>query len=74
MSLVIDKKYTGTQIKNIRSNLDITQKEFSCMTSINANRISLFERGKTMPKLEELIIICNVFNKVLDDMVSYKFK
>lgn len=74
MNVVIDTCYTGSQIKKICDELTISEESFSKKTSISIDKIFSFEKGLEMPSIEELIIICNIFGKKFDDMISYEIK
>ena len=74
MDVLIDVSYIGKEIEKIRNELNISVENFSEKTSIPVKKLFSFEAGLKMPSIEELIIICNVFSKKFDDMISYEIK
>lgn len=46
--------------------------DLSLMTGIAKNNLINYESGKRQISIEEVIILCNLFNVKIDDFVSYQ--
>lgn len=56
-------------IKNIRINWQITQKQFADAIGVSVNTVGNWERGLAVPKLQEFIKICKRFDVTADEMI-----
>lgn len=53
-------KVLGTQIRERRKALKITQKELADLSGISINTVVAVERGQGDPKISTYLAICNV--------------
>ncbi|MCC8152346.1 MAG: helix-turn-helix domain-containing protein [Lachnospiraceae bacterium] len=49
ISVVPVKKYTGSEIKQIRHSVGMTQKAFSCYLGVSEKTVEAWESGKNQP-------------------------
>ena len=64
----------GKRLEEIRKNLNITQKEISRLTGIDAVTIRRIEYGKVVPKLDTLEILSPIFKKdLISLLIQYRF-
>ena len=56
----------GNRIKEIRIENNLTQKEFGEILSVSQDTISLWERGKSLPTTEFLILLSKKFSISVD--------
>ena len=66
----ISKIYIGNRISYLRKKNNIKGKEFSSLLNVSTRTISLWEDGKTIPNLRNIVNICNLFHASLDSFVS----
>lgn len=52
----------GKRLRELRSHLDISQKEFAKRCGVTASFISELEKGKTKPSFDLLIKFCGLFD------------
>jgi transcriptional regulator with XRE-family HTH domain len=57
-------------LKEIRENAGLTQEQFAETLAISRQAVSKWERGVTMPDIENLMYISNIFNVSLDSIVK----
>lgn len=60
----------GATIENRRNERGITYAELSRRTNVNEDMISRFCRGISMPKGDQLIVICRELNLEVDDFFA----
>ncbi|MEI6387632.1 MAG: helix-turn-helix domain-containing protein [Spirochaetota bacterium] len=60
----------GTELKNRRSALDLTQTEFGKMLGLSQVTIANYERGTRFPKKETLLDIARIFDVSLDVLLK----
>lgn len=62
------------EIRNIRKNLNLTQKDISFLSGVNVDTLSKIENGKVIPKQETLDILSMVLKKDLNTiLLKYRF-
>lgn len=62
----------GNNIRNLREDLDMTQKELSSMIGLTPKMISFYENNQRTPPLDILIKLASIFNVTLDELVNFK--
>lgn len=60
----------GSRIMQRRKQLHIKQSELAEMLGVSDNQISNIENGKSFPKLNNFILICNILNCNADYLLS----
>lgn len=60
----------GERLKKIRIQNGITQEELSLQLYLTRQTISKWETGKSLPDIENLILLCQFYNISLDDLVG----
>lgn len=67
-----DKKKTGQVIRTLRIQNQLTEEDIhSLFPSASIKRIRAWEKGKSMPSLQETIFLCNLFNISMDELIHY---
>lgn len=56
----------SVRIKEIRTERNLTQKEFGDILSVSQDTVSLWEKGKSVPTTEFVISICKKFGLSAD--------
>lgn len=64
----------GEMIKEIRENAGLSQEQFAEKLAISRQAISKWERGKTLPDIENIMYISDIFNVSLDTIVKGDIK
>ena len=59
-------------IKNLRKNLNLTQKELAAKLNINKSVMNKYENGLVEPSIENLKRIADFFNVSIDSLVEHK--
>lgn len=72
MRVIINNKEIGNNIKELREKNNNSLDDLSLMTGIAKNNLINYESGKRQISIEEVIILCNLFNVKIDDFVSYQ--
>lgn len=72
MRVIINNKEIGNNIKILREKNNNSLDDLSLMTGIAKNNLINYESGKRQISIEEVIILCNLFNVKIDDFVSYQ--
>lgn len=54
------------RIKEIRTERNLTQKEFGDILSVSQDTVSLWEKGKSVPTTEFVVSICKKFGLSAD--------
>ena len=57
-------------LKEVRENAGLTQEQFAEKLAISRQAVSKWERGVTMPDIENLMYISNIFNVSLDTIIK----
>ena len=60
----------GSRIMQRRKQLRIKQSELAEMLGVSDNQISNIENGKSFPKLNNFILLCNILNCNADYLLS----
>ena len=63
-------KNYGTEIKNHRETLGISQLELAKKTGISHQNISRWESGKALPNIDFCVKLADFFGVSLDDLVG----
>ena len=58
------------RLKEIREELNISQKEFAKKLNVSPTNIYNYENGRTEPSIEILIQICNLLNVTADYLIG----
>ena len=72
MRVIINNKEIGNNIKELRGKNNNSLDDLSLMTGIAKNNLINYESGKRQISIEEVIILCNLFNVKIDDFISYQ--
>ena len=72
MRVIINNKEIGNNIKELRGKNNNSLDDLSLMTGIAKNNLINYESGKRQISIEEVIILCNLFNVKIDDFVYYQ--
>ncbi len=60
----------GKRLKQKRISLKLTQDEFAKSLYISRQTISNWENGKTLPDIDSLILISNIYDISLDELIK----
>lgn len=63
---------TGKRIRELRNEYRLTQVELGGILSVSQDTVSLWEKGKSLPSAEYVIIICKKFNVSADYLLGLK--
>ena len=63
-------KTIGERIKEIRNESKLNQSEFGKSISVSQDTISLWEKGKSLPNTEYVILICKRYNVSADYLLG----
>lgn len=67
---MINMTETGLNIANLRKERGLTVKQVQDALGFrNKNAIFKWQRGETLPTLDNLVILANLFNVTLDEIV-----
>ena len=67
---MIDMQATGRNIADMRKARGITVHDIQCRMGFNTNQaIFKWQRGDTMPKIENLVILADMFHVKIDDII-----
>ena len=64
------KNIIGERIKEIRNDNKLNQSEFGKRLSVSQDTISLWEKGKSLPSTEYVILICKTYNISADYLLG----
>lgn len=64
-------KSVGKNIRRLRKRKDLLQRDLARLLNVSQNAISLYEKGKREPGIENLIKLCDIFDVSLDYLVGY---
>ena len=71
----IDKKATGQHINFLRENAGFSVKKLADLLEFESDQaIYNWQQGRSLPSLEHLFILSNLFNKDIEDIVLLKNK
>lgn len=59
----------GTQIKKIRTNLELTQEQLAQKLNVSRQTISSWENNRNLPDLQMVVQIAQTFNLSLDQLI-----
>lgn len=72
---VIDMEATGNHIKKLRKKANFSVKELKEILGFEAvQTIYQWEKGKSLPSLENLFLLSNLFKKEINEIVLIKNK
>lgn len=60
-------------LKNIRKEQKIGQKELADKLSVSAKTVSHWETGYTEPSINQLIMLADIFEITIDELVERKY-
>ena len=67
---IIDMQATGKNIVNMRKARGITVHDIQCKMGFNTNQaIYKWQRGDTMPTIDNLVILADMFHVKIDDII-----
>ena len=62
----------SVRIKEIRTERNLTQKEFGDILSVSQDTVSLWEKGKSVPTTEFVVSICKKFGLSADYVLGWE--
>lgn len=68
----IDKKLVGDRIKRRRKAAGLTQEALSELIDLSKNHLSNIERGRYLPTIETLLLICDILGQTPDYYLTGK--
>lgn len=63
-------KECANRIKDLRLENNLTQAEFGNLISVSQDTVSLWEKGKSLPATEYVILICKTFKISADYLLG----
>lgn len=66
----IDRKLFGQNLKEIRNDLGLTQKEFCEQLTIKQSRLGAVEEGRTELRISDLFQIYKIYGITFDELVK----
>ena len=67
---IIDMQATGKNIANMRKARGITVQDIQCRMGFNTNQaIYKWQRGESIPNIENLVILADMFHTKIDDII-----
>ena len=66
---MINAAATGRNIANLRKDRGLTVRQVQEALCINRQTVFKWQRGDTLPTLDNLVILADLFNVKLDDIV-----
>ncbi len=60
----------GERIKELRTEKRLSQKELGNLLSVSQDTISLWEKGKSLPAVEYVIALCEIFSVSADYLLG----
>ena len=66
---IIDMKATGANIKQIRMKAGMTIDNVADRCGISKNSVCKWQRGDTMPTIDNFVVLAAVFGVGIDDIV-----
>ena len=66
----MEKLNIGKTIKELRQEKNLTQSELAKMLYLSQDTISLWERDKSLPDLNAVVALCNIFNISADYLLG----
>ena len=67
---VIDMKKTGENIKAMRKANNISVKDIVMNTGVSERAVFKWQQGKSVPTIDNLIILAVMFNVTIDQIVA----
>ena len=67
---VIDMKRTGENIKVFRKAADVSVKDIVKNTGVSERAVFKWQQGKSLPTIDNLIILAVMFNVTIDQIVA----
>ena len=72
MSMSLDKKFIGRQIRLRRQEQNISQEKLSELIDISPRHMCTIENGKSFPSIDTLVKIAEILNLDLNDFFRLK--
>lgn len=69
-SIRLDTKATGAKIKQLRTENHIKVSELAEMLSSSENAIFKWQRGDSVPTIDNLIVLSVIFNTPIDEIIQ----
>lgn len=66
---VIDMTATGQKIKQMRTQAGMTIKDMQEMTGVSASAVTKWQRGESMPSIDNLVIMASAWSVKIDDII-----
>ncbi|HIV00596.1 MAG TPA: helix-turn-helix transcriptional regulator [Candidatus Stercoripulliclostridium merdipullorum] len=64
--------YVCTRIRELRLEAGLSQEAFGKLLFVSQDTVSLWENGRSLPGVEYIIKICNLFQVSADDLLGLK--
>ena len=65
----VDPEMTGKRIKELREKRQFTQKDVADYFGYSCVAVSRWETGKTVPKVDNLLALSDLFNVTMEDII-----
>lgn len=69
-SIRLDPKATGARIKQLRKEKNIKVAELAAMMHSSENAIFKWQRGDSIPTIDNLIVLSVIFDTTIDDIIQ----
>ena len=69
-SYIMDAQNIGMRIKEIRTENHLTQAQFGAKLTVSQDTVSLWEKGKSIPTTEFIILIARTFHVSADYLLG----
>ena len=60
---------TGQKIKQMRTQAGMTIKDMQEMTGVSASAVTKWQRGESMPSIDNLVIMASAWSVKIDDII-----
>ncbi len=72
--IILDKKYIGAKIKQVRVSKGFSQEKLSEYVDISPRQMCLIENGNSVPSLETFVKIASILELDINDFFNIKSK
>ncbi len=70
----MDSEKIGLFIKHLREKNNLSQNELAEKIPIGRDAVSKWEHGKTIPDIQNLVLLSKVFGVTIDELISGEYK
>ena len=72
MTPIIDMQETGKRIKHLRKSAGMTVKELQTVCGVSAASVTKWQSGKSLPSLDNMVILASVWSVSIDAILVTK--